>query len=207
MVQRLPEEAQKALESLDRLFPSSSPAGAISIRSVRKINSRPARYHVEIMNGEAGPMMVSVETADLLNYQTFRKVAFEELDLLLPQLKAKSWDARIKEAMKSLVIEEAPEETREHGELSDAIEAFVVCAMEAPDGKKAFVIENKALLSDDGKVMLRWDVLKKFLVGRGVSADSRDTWSVLRKLGWESKTVRIDGVPTRLWVGGTQKTI
>jgi len=91
-----------------------------SLNGITKISTDPPCYFLTISEKRIGPL----KSEQIINFNFFKKVVFENLNMLLPKIAEKLWIETVNDLMIKLEQVEAPDDSSNKGRLWDLLERF-----------------------------------------------------------------------------------
>ncbi|MGH7410269.1 MAG: hypothetical protein ACREJ6_04305 [Candidatus Methylomirabilis sp.] len=177
----------------------------LGIARMGKINSRPAIWEIVVTTrGKEWPVKCDTETA--MQLVKFRRLVFEEHNIILPNVSAGYWERLLEQAPKQ-VTEIESEEATPAGYLGRLIQDFEIKAQ--PEKAAETALQVVPILMDTGETVLRLSALLRYLRSEGVDRRGREqVIEVLRQTGYKPILRRVGkkSSPTRVWTKEVHKT-
>lgn len=159
------------------------------IEELRKIETIPPTWELVIME-----KVLKLSTEDLMNINVVRKKCLELLDIIIPQIKQKSWDMILDEKLVDLKRIPAPEDAQADSEFKDLVELFI--EYKAKLGKSIEDTTREHIFIKDNVNLFQSKALLNFLRSKKYNIKNKqELWEKVRGLG--GKDVRINNF--RLW--------
>jgi hypothetical protein len=165
------------------------------LKNLAKVDSRPARYIVEMKMIDGAEIRVDVTgTHDFLNFQRFREHAYEQSTRLL-KCRPELWNDMLDGFKMKHKLIEAPAEASLSGILHGALEEFLEDRRENPDHGLTKSIPGY----DEDHIFFRLSAFKTFIKNKSVSATQQQVSHFLRDQGWKDQMKRLGKATARVW--------
>lgn len=163
--------------------------------ALRKILTDPPRWIVNM-----GGKDVELTTDDITQLPRLRKVAFEKLDLVLPNIRPADYDEILRDLLATAEVIDAPEDAGVYGQFMSLVRQFLE-KHKAAEAKEDLFHGLPFKDKDENLIFFRSQDLMSFLERRrfGKYAAS-EMFTVLRSSGADHKVVRTKKGLVRCWV-------
>lgn len=157
-----------------------------------KVLTQPPTWYMNV-DGKRVELMSS---DDFLQQHRFFRICVDTLNLLPVMIDNLVWADIIRELLKSVEEQAAPEDTGNKGEFLSLLEKF--CTERAPAQHEDEILTGKPY-NEKGRTYFRSPDMLEWMRKRKFTITAREAWSVLRDHNAETIVRRLKGKQVRLW--------
>ena len=142
---------------------------------------------------------VTLRPDELLMIHTFKRVVFRQAKVVVPGMKQRRWDERLRDLLEDQIIVEVPVDAGPKGQFLTHLEQFLELRKKAD--REEDLLDNKPY-QRNGKVYFRSQALIEFLERqkfRDVSVHGMGVWSQIRREGGGFTQVKVAGKDLDVW--------
>jgi hypothetical protein len=163
------------------------------VQGLCKIDTDPPKWQVTLQG-----KVLTLDTAQLMSFSHFRKIALEKLNVMLPSVKPHEWDGLISQLLENVTLIEAPEDAGVLGQFKTYVYAFL--------SKRRVAVDRADLLrglpwEHEGKVYFRSMDLYAELTNRYKfrQYNQNEIWMALRDMGAGKHEFNVHKMFVRVW--------
>lgn len=185
LCQQRPYGVQYRLEADARQY------DAATIRKLRKLNTDPPRFKLEVAAHD-----VELNTEEFLSYSKLRHRIIELLSIVLPPMKQERWELQLKDLLDQREDFEAPEEASQSGLIWQRCIEYLSRYRRA---KTKEDLLKELPWMDTGYVYFRFSGMSRYLSQFRMESHPEMIYERLKKEGGNHKTIRVKGKVMAVW--------
>ena len=160
------------------------------------INMKPPKWILDVSGHN-----VVLTTEELFNPRKVMFRCFETCRVVMEDISGKRWKQLIKEKVKTVRIEEAPEEANEAGPVIDSLREYIEIGRMFDDREMLHHGCSGVEIEDEWFVAFQMKSFEAFLKDKRINMKRQDLAMILRSEGFYSKKIRVDKlVSLNCWV-------
>jgi hypothetical protein len=162
-----------------------------TIRKLRKLNTDPPRYKLEVSSQD-----VELDTEEFLSYSKLRHRVIELLSIVLPPMKQDRWELQLKQLLDEREDFEAPEEASQSGLVWSRCLEFLSRYKRAKSQED--MLKELPFLQNE-YIFFRFSGMSRYLSQFRMDGRPELIYERLKREGGSHKTMRIKGKVMAVW--------
>jgi len=164
-----------------------------SLNGITKISTDPPCYFLTIREKRIGPL----KSEQIINFNFFKKVVFENLNILLPKVAEKLWIETVNDLMIKLEQVEAPDDSSNKGRLWELLERF--CTGSTASEVQEDLLRGKAVVKKEITEFRINDFMEFLERHRFKEFKLHEVTAYLKNKGATHDSKKIKGKFTNVW--------
>jgi len=164
-----------------------------SLNGITKISTDPPCYFLTIREKRIGPL----KSEQIINFNFFKKVVFENLNILLPKVAEKLWIETVNDLMIKLEQVEAPDDSSNKGRLWELLERF--CTGSTASEVQEDLLRGKAVIKKEITEFRINDFMEFLERHRFKEFKLHEVTAYLKNKGATHDSKKIKGKFTNVW--------
>ncbi len=165
----------------------------VQINNIRKLDSDPPIWIMDV-DGHS----IELETADLMNQESFRRACLAITNRIPGKIPAVEWEKLIRELLENLDIKQAPKEVRVKDRAVDLVYQFLM--VQSPAATKDEMAIGRPFVDDHNFWWFKASDYIRYLSTNNMrEPDMRKIWMAIENNGGRQIIESLNGFPTQVW--------